>query len=88
MKTVNELRTALILACVELNANNSLWVPNGILFKPSNPNIVSVVDHDGKYLTVTVTDTTVSHKHDMLALFPEDPAQYERVMEMIKSAWE
>ncbi len=88
MKTVNELRTDLILACVDLGANNSLWVPNGVLFKPSNPNIVTVQDHDGKYLTVMVTDTTVSHKYDILSLFPEDSAQYENVMNMIKSAWE
>lgn len=87
---MNEIKTALFLACSELGANNSLWSSNNVLFKTSNEFIVSINEHDGKYITVIITDTTVSHKYEMDTIFPNDETtqtQFDKVVRYIDHVW-
>ena len=90
MTTVNELKTAFFLACSDLGANNSLWVSNNMLFKPANANIVTINEHEGKYITVVVTDTMDSHIYEMFSIFPNDETtetQFNKAVNYIKNVW-
>ncbi len=89
MTTVNEIKTALFLACVELGANNSLWVSNNMLFKPANTDIVTVFEHE-RYISVIVTDTMTSHLYEMFSIFPNDETtetQFNKAVTYIKNVW-
>ena len=90
MKSTNEIKTALFLACVELGANTSLWVSNNMLFKPANMDIVTINEHDSKYITVVVTDTMSSQLYEMFSIFPNDETtetQFNNVLNYIKNVW-